>query len=292
MIEDSILTRRVGGHGVELSASVSGTGEPVVFLHGFPESARSWRRQMTAVTQAGFSAWAPNLRGYNGSDRPGALEAYRLDHLVADVVEIVRTSGACRAHIVGHDWGGIIAWTVAARFPAIVRSLVILNAPHPGVYRHKVWRTSQFFRSWYVGLFLVPQLPELLLSARDYSLLRRLFSIEAGPKAPFSREDVDAYVDQFRAPGALTAALNYYRANAGLGSAEDRNQLVTAPTLVLWGDRDKALSPVLLDGLHAFVRDLQVRRFANVGHWIQNEAPDEVNRALVDFLTHHGHGGS
>ena len=130
MAEDSNLTRRVTADGVELSVTVDGIGPPVVFLHGFPENARSWRHQIAAVTNAGFSAWAPDLRGYNQSERPTARTAYHLRHLMADVVALVRATGAPRAHLVGHDWGGIIAWSVAGHYPELIDTLVILYAPH------------------------------------------------------------------------------------------------------------------------------------------------------------------
>jgi epoxide hydrolase 4 len=292
MGEDSNLTRRVMGDGVELVATVAGSGPPVIFLHGFPENGSSWRHQIPAVTKAGFSAWAPDLRGYNRSGRPTEREAYHLRHLMADVAAIVRATGAPRAHIVGHDWGGIIAWSFAGHYAELVETLVIMNAPHLRIYSEKVWRSSQAFRSWYVGLFLLPLLPERLLAAGDFALLRRLFAIATGHTPAFTAADIDSYVAQFRAPHALTAALNYYRANAQpdavrLGATSE----ISAPTLVLWGDKDKALGVELLEDLQTVAANVRLKRFATVGHWIQNEIPDDVNRLLLAFITNHGRGG-
>ncbi len=286
MGEDSTLTRRIAGDGVELAVTVAGTGPPIVFLHGFPENARSWLHQIDAVTRAGFSAWVPDLRGYGTSDRPVDRDAYHLRHLMADVAAIVRATNWPRAHLVGHDWGGIIAWSVSGHYPELVDKLVILNAPHLQLYTRKLWRSSQFFRSWYVGLFLVPGVAEWLLSARDFRALRAMFRAGAGRALPFTSEDINAYVAQFRAPGALTAALNYYRANAvndgmRLGAAAR----TAAETLVLWGDRDAALGTALLDGLTEVAPKVRIHRFPDAGHWVQNEAADEVNRRLIDFLT-------
>ena len=280
------------GDGVELVTTVAGSGPPVIFLHGFPENATSWRHQLPAVARAGLSAWAPDLRGYNRSGRPSERDAYHLRHLMADVAAIVRATGAPRAHIVGHDWGGIIAWSFAGHYAELVETLVIMNAPHLRIYSEKVWRSSQAFRSWYVGVFLLPLIPEKLLAARDFALLRRLFQMATGDTPAFTAADIDRYVAQFRAPHALTAALNYYRANAQPDAVRlGATSQITAPTLVLWGDKDKALGVELLEDLPTVAADVRVRRFPTAGHWIQNEIPDEVNRLLVAFITNHGRGG-
>jgi pimeloyl-ACP methyl ester carboxylesterase len=273
---------RLPGAGVTLHAVVAGHGPPVILLHGFPEHWRSWRRLITPIAGAGFTAIAPDLRGYNESDRPPAREAYRLDVLVADLAALVRATQAPRARIVGHDWGGVIAWAFAARHPALVERLAVLNAPHPALYRRRLAHPDQLFRSAYVGVFRVPGLAERLLSAGDFALLRRLFTGSARP-GTFSREELDAYVAAMRPPGALTAALEYYRANfRGDGLAgPDR---VTAPTLVVWGERDAALSVRLLDGLPEVAPALTIRRLPMVGHWVHHEAPSEVLRELMPFL--------
>ncbi|WP_019140156.1 alpha/beta fold hydrolase [Noviherbaspirillum massiliense] len=276
---------RIRGDGVELHVAITGDGPPVILLHGFPENWRSWQHQIAPLVAAGYSVWMPDLRGYNLSDMPPTREAYRLRHLVADVAMLAEGSGHPRVHLVGHDWGGIIAWAFAAACPALLDKLVILNAPHMRIYRDKLWRSSQLLRSWYVLFFQLPFLPERALSQANYRAVRRIFEKLPARHGTFSAQDVDAYIDGLARPGALTAALNYYR--AGLRSG-DLSRAFAAPiearTLVIWGERDPALGSYLLDGLERFVPHLQVHRIPGASHWVQNEAPDQVNRALLDFL--------
>jgi pimeloyl-ACP methyl ester carboxylesterase len=274
------------GAGVRLHAAHVGEGPPVLFLHGFPEFWISWRHQLPALAEAGFRAVALDMRGYNLSDRPSQRQDYALDLLVEDVAAVVRQLGG-RAHVVAHDWGGIVAWAFAGRYPQLLDKLVIINAPHMGVYRKKVVRTSQIFRSWYIGLFCLPgHVAEKALSKDNYAWLKRIF--EKGPlqKHAFSKAQIDEYTDVMRQPGALTAALNYYREGTSTIVAMDlaANAHVSASTLVLWGDQDPALGVELLDGLDAYVSKLRIQRFLNSSHWLQNELPEEVNRALIDFL--------
>jgi epoxide hydrolase 4 len=271
--------------GVDLHVVRAGEGAPVILLHGFPEHWYSWRRQMTALADAGFAAWAPDLRGYNLSDRPAGRESYRLHYLVEDIAALVRATGQARAHVVGHDWGGIIAWAFAMAHPALLDRLVILNAPHPRLYLEKVRRPPQMLRSWYVLFFQLPGLPERALSAWDFRMVRRMFRHGPARRWAFSDEDIEQYVTALARPRALTAALNYYRASLGseLG-AYARSALIEAETLVIWGERDPALGIELLDGLERVAPRLRVQRLPDAGHWVQNEAPEEVSRLLVDFL--------
>jgi epoxide hydrolase 4 len=277
--------------GVTLHVAIAGTGRPIILLHGFPENWRSWQHQFAPLVSAGFSVWAPDLRGYNGSDRPAERAAYHIEQLTGDVAALVRATGSSRANLAGHDWGGVIAWTFAARFPDLVDRLVILNAPHPARYARKVLHPRQLFKSWYVLAFLVPGLAERLLAARDGAVLRRLFERSpAGPGA-FESDRIDFYVRAMTAPGALTAALNYYRANAGIRSFLPHVQPVPHETLVIWGEKDQALSTVLLDGLDKVAPRSRIHRFPGVGHWVNNEVPAEVSELMTRFFTSHGEHG-
>jgi pimeloyl-ACP methyl ester carboxylesterase len=282
-----------GGVGLHVLRAAEGAGRPaVVLLHGFPEDARSWRRQIGPLVGAGFSVLAPDLRGYHRSDRPAGRAAYHLRHLVEDVAAVVRASGRERAHVVGHDWGGIVAWTFAGRCPELLDKLVILNAPHMGVYAEKVWRTSQVFRSWYVGFFQVPWLPERALSAGNFFALRRALRRLAGGPGAFTEAEIEGYVAAMKAPGALTAAINYYRENVRSGGLEiARSARTDAETLVIWGERDPALVVGLLDRLERFAPRVRVHRIAKAGHWVHREAADEVNRVMIEFLTNGGRAG-
>jgi pimeloyl-ACP methyl ester carboxylesterase len=284
--ESEFCHRRIAGDGVDLHVVTAGIGPPVILLHGFPENSRSWRRQMPELVSAGFSAWAPDLRGYNRSGRPLEQAAYRLDHLVADVAHLVNATGHPRAHIVGHDWGGIIAWSFAQRYPELVDKLVILNAPHMKIYLQKVKHPRQMLKSWYMLFFLLPRLPELALAANNFRAIRRMFRQGPLNKEAFSNQDIEEYVRALSRPGALTAALNYYRANLTMADAVRfaHPEPVNAQTLVIWGERDPALGTELLDGLHKIVPRIQIHRIPYSSHWVQNEAPKEVNRVLISFL--------
>ena len=276
---------RIRGDGVELHVARAGEGPPVILLHGFPENWTSWTRQIDPLVAAGFSVMAPDLRGYNLSDRPPARGDYHLRHLVADVAALVRASGSPRAHIVGHDWGGLVAWTFAGVHPELTHKLAVLNAPHLENFLREVRRPPQMYRSWYVLLFRVPYLPEWLLSRNGFRAIRGVFNYGPARRGAFGKAKIDAYVEALAAPGALRAALDYYRALFSRDALEmGRKARVEADTLVIWGERDPALGLELLDGLRRVAPRACVYRIPDSGHWVQNEAPDEVNRALIDFL--------
>jgi pimeloyl-ACP methyl ester carboxylesterase len=272
------------GDGVLLNGVRAGTGShTVILLHGFPENSSTWLHQIHALADAGFNVIAPDLRGYGASERPPSRQAYGIRHLVDDVAAIIRSEGD-RASVVGHDWGGVIAWAFAEEYPNLLDRLVILNAPHPRIFAKRVRRPPQMLRSWYVLFFLIPWLPERILSAADFSLVRSMFSRLPARPDTFSEERIEQLVDGLRPKGALTAALNYYRANALRMGLNRGKRKIEAPTLVLWGDLDPALGVELLDGLDRYVENVRIQRFSEASHWIQNEVPEEVSRALVEFL--------
>ena len=281
----TIRHERLRGDGLELHVAVAGHGPPVILLHGFPENWTSWRWQFAPLVDAGFSVWAPDMRGYNESDRPRERDAYRLRHLVNDVASIVRATGHGRAHLAGHDWGGIVAWTFAGVYPELLNKLVIVNAPHMDIFLEKVRRPPQMFRSAYVLLFQAPGIAEWTLSAWNHRALRKSFTLLSGRSGAFRDEDIDGYVRGLSVSGALTAALNYYRANLRREPlARASSARVEAETLVIWGDRDPTLGIELLDDLHTVAPHARVHHIPDAGHWVQNEAPEEVNRLIVEFL--------
>ncbi|WP_435179010.1 alpha/beta fold hydrolase [Halorussus sp. AFM4] len=265
----------------------------VVLLHGFPEFWYSWRHQLPALADAGFRAVAVDMRGYNRSEKPRGLDSYRTDELVGDVAGLVEHFGRERSHVVGHDWGGLVAWETALRRPELVDRLAVLNAPHPAAYRRELGRNpEQWRRSWYVLWFQVPALPEAFLGARDAAGVGRLLRESAAP-GTFSDADVRRYRAAASRPGALASALNYYRAafRESLGDElrralgrRDRTDRVRAPTLLVWGERDPALGVELTEGLDRWVPDLRVERLPDATHWVQNDRPDEVSDLLVDHF--------
>lgn len=285
MNQPQVRLERIEGDGLRLHALVAGEGPPVVLLHGFPENGHSWQHQVPALAAAGFSVWVPNLRGYPPSDISPRRADYHLRHLVGDVAAIVSATGHPRAAVVGHDWGGLIAWAFAGAYPALLDRLVILNAPHMEVYAEKLRSTSQFFRSAYIAGFLLPRFPEWILSAGHFAVVRWMFRAFTARRGTFSDEDIARYVDCLSAPGALKAALDYYRANTGADSMElARSARTDAPVLVIWGEKDPALGSFLLEGLERFAPRVRIHRIPESSHWVQNEAPEEVNRVLLQFL--------
>jgi pimeloyl-ACP methyl ester carboxylesterase len=277
--------REIDVNNVRLHYVESGQGEPVVLLHGFPEFWYSWRRQLPALAAAGFRAMAVDLRGYNLSSKPRGVANYRMAALVNDLAAFIRMVAGGRALIVGHDWGGVLAWRLAALHPELTRKLAVLNAPHPARMRQVLRRNPmQWLRSWYVLLFQLPWLPERLLRARDFVLLERAFRREPINPAAFSAEDIAEYKAMLGQPGGLTAALHYYRAAMRYpGDLYDKPQSV-APTLVIWGCRDPHLGVSLTERLGPWVPDLRVERLAGASHWVQNDAPEQVNELLIGFF--------
>ncbi|MCK6527420.1 alpha/beta fold hydrolase [Myxococcota bacterium] len=269
--------------GVRLSCHLAGSGPPTVLLHGFPESWRSFDLQIPPLSSRLHLA-VPDLRGYGGSDKPAG--GYDLDTLADDVHGLIRALWPGRAaRVVGHDWGGAIAFALAARHPDVVDRLAILNAPHPALFARRVFTTRQLLRSWYMFAFQVPLLPEALLRAGDGAALARMVRAAAARPDALPESDVRRTVEGMLEPGVLESGLAYYRAALRHPlRALSYDRAIEAPTLVLWGEKDPALGVDLLRGLERWVPRLRVHRVPGAGHWVQREAADEVNRALLEWL--------
>jgi pimeloyl-ACP methyl ester carboxylesterase len=280
-----LTERYVSANGIRFHVLEAGAGPLVLLLHGFPEFSYSWHRQLPALAAAGLHAVAPDLRGYNLSDKPPDVRDYRLRTLVADVAGLISALGAERAVVVGHDWGGAIAWKFAMLHRELLERLAILNAPHPAAFARELRRPRQWLRSWYILYFQVPWLPELGLSAGHAHFLKRTLRTEPVSPDAFTDEDIRLYREALMRPGALAAALNYYRALFRCpGELRHGNRTITAPTLLIWGERDPYLGVGMTDNLTRWVPNLRVERIANASHWVQNDAPQRVNELLVDFL--------
>ncbi len=274
------------GIDAQLHVEESGHGDPVVLLHGFPEFSACWRHQLPALAAAGFRAIAPDLRGYNLSDRPRGVKNYRTNELVSDIVALIRKLPGGKAHIVGHDWGGVLAWRLAAQHPELVNKLVVLNAPHPAAYLRTLKHNPiQWLRSWYVLFFQLPWLPERLIKSRNFALLERAWKKDPVTAGAYTDEEVARYKEALGQPGALTAAIDYYRAALRWsGDLHGKPQSVSVPTLLIWGERDRYLGLDLSEGLEVWIPDLQLKRIPGASHWVQNDVPEIVNRLLSDFL--------
>lgn len=275
---------RVRANDIEFACTVAGpdNGAPVVLLHGFPETAYGWRRQIPALAAAGFRVIAPDQRGYGRSDKPAGVAAYSVEMLAQDVVGIAAALGHDRFALVGHDWGGIVAWCLAGRHAAHVDRLAILNAPNLDVLPgYALYHPGQLLRSAYVAAFQMPLLPEIALASFDHSVLQAMLTQGARPRT-FAPAELAAYREAWSQPGALTAMLNWYRAVARRRPRPAAR--ITMPTLILWGDRDVALQSSLAEASAELCDRVEVVHVDEAGHWLQHEAANEVSSRLVAFL--------
>ncbi len=269
-------------NGVQLHYVTQGNGPLVLFLHGFPEFWYSWRHQLEAFG-SDYKVVAPDLRGYNDSDKPKEKSAYALPELVKDVAGTIRALGYERCTLVGHDWGGAIAWSFAYAYPQMLEQLIVLNLPHPAKFAAGLRTPQQLLKSWYVGLFQLPVLPEILLEAGNYAAIRAAFQGQAS--AAFTEADIDALVAAAAKPGAIASMLNYYRnIFSSDGLLDQQWGVLDVPALMIWGENDVALGKELTYGTADYVRDLTIRYIAGCSHWVQQEQPALVNQYIREFL--------
>jgi pimeloyl-ACP methyl ester carboxylesterase len=295
-LNSRVVHREAEVNGVRLHYAEAGHGPPVVLLHGFPDFWYGWRRQIPALAEAGYRVIAPDLRGYNLSEKPKGMKEYRLEALAEDVAALIRSVGAGPAAVAGHDWGGVIAWRLPMLHPELVEKLIVLNAPHPGTWLREVWKPRQLLRSGYQLFFQIPRLPEAWIRANDFAVLRAVLKHDPARRDAFTGEDIGYYVEAMARPGALTASLNYYRANAR------RNPLpllrsfrpTDTPTLLIWGMKDRYLGPWFTEGLETWAPRLRVERLPDASHWVTADEPVRVNRLILEFLREgerpHGRG--
>jgi pimeloyl-ACP methyl ester carboxylesterase len=283
---EALLDDGVRLHYVEAGPS---DGPLVVLLHGFPEFWYSWRRQLPALAAAGFHAVAPDMRGYNRSDRPREWRKYDTDRLADDVLGLIRHFGAERTLLVGHDWGAAVAYATAMRHPEAVTRLAILNVPHPERMLAGFRTFKQLKKSWYMFFFQIPSLPEWLLARDGFSFAKRSLRAGSAPGS-FTDEDLERYVEAWSQPGALTGMINYYRAalRQSPRGALSRLRPIQAPTLVIWGERDQHLGAELAEPSRALVPNVRMEWVAEAGHFVQHDAAERVNELLIGFLREHG----
>jgi len=257
-------------------------GKPVLLLHGFPEFHWSYRFQWPALAQAGFRIIVPDQRGYNLTDK---TPPYDLDTLARDIAELQAALGIGQSHIVGRDWGGVVAYAFAHRYPERVHKLVVMNAPHINAYLDAIraGNLTQMRKSWYVYAFQVPVLPEAAFARHDFELIERAFS----RLKHVTPDDIARYKDAHRQPGALTAMIGWYRALMQWMvrySFQPPVEPVRAPTQVIWGKRDLALDFRINDTLARYVPDVRIASILGASHWVQMDAPERVNELLLSFL--------
>ena len=279
-----IDTLTIAANGLRFHVAACGPedGPPVLLLHGFPECAHAWRHQLEALGAAGLRAITPDQRGYGRTEKPNGVRSYTIDALAEDVVELAAALGHRRFTLIGHDWGGIVAWHLASTRPAVLERMAILNAPHLGVAaRFARGHPLQWIKSAYVGYFQLPVIPELTLTSWDCGLLVAALERSSRPGA-FSAEDLRLYRDAWTQPGAMTAMLNWYRAMPLQPTGpQDR---IAVPVRVIWGDRDNALEPGLAEESAGVCDAAEVIHLPEATHWLHHEEIERVNALLLEFV--------
>ncbi len=283
-ISETWQHRDIITNGIRMHYVTQGEGPLVVLLHGFPEFWYSWRHQIPFLAEHGYMVVAPDLRGYNDTDKP--RKGYDVPTLLRDIVGLIKGLGREKAIIVGHDWGGILAWEFAIRHPEMTERLVAMNAPHPAAMRREFRTLKQLRKSSYMFFFQLPWLPEYVLLRNHANEVGRTLRGNAGQKSVFSREETAIYQQAMSKPGAATASLNYYRQifRRPPSPSTGKNPYVRVPTLLIWGEQDRALGIELTIGLEQWVDHLEIRRIPDSGHWVQQEQPEKVNRYVLEFL--------
>lgn len=290
-IDETIRFEFVEANGQSFEVAMCGEGDSLaICLHGFPEHALSWGEQLPVLARLGYRAWAPNQRGYGRSSRPEKVSDYDIEKLIADVAALIDASGAKRTVLIGHDWGAVVAWAFAARRLRPLDALIIMNVPHPRCYLRQLFRSSQFFKSWYIYFFQLPWLPEWLLTRRQARAVSGMILRSSTNPAGFPRDVLVAFRQNAQIPGAATAMLNWYRAmfrrslRRSRGSRQDFPVIQTR-TLMIWGEEDVALDKSTTYDTGRYVTDLTLRYLPGVSHWVQQDATEAVNDMMTCFLT-------
>ncbi|MFA5988264.1 MAG: alpha/beta fold hydrolase [Sphingomonas sp.] len=289
--EDSGVTlKMIRANGIELEVAELGAHDGneqrlALCVHGFPELNYSWRHQMPLLSALGWRVWAPNMRGYGASSKPGGIRSYRLNTLVDDLGALIDASGATEVMLVAHDWGAIVAWHFAIRRVRPLVRLVIMNVPHPMVAQRESGNWRQWLMSWYILFFQLPRLPEWAMGRASARGIKRAILGMAVDKSRFPGPVLQIYANAALRPGALTGMINYYRALLCTPDYRDIGDgLIDTPTLLIWGEEDKALGIWCAHGTNTWVPDIELHLLPGVSHWVQQEAPERVNDILRQWL--------
>jgi pimeloyl-ACP methyl ester carboxylesterase len=283
-------------NGIRLHYVSVGKGKLIMFVHGFPEFWYEWEKQLIEFGQD-YQAVAPDLRGYNLSSKPSDVEKYHVKYLIEDLRALADNLGHEKFIMVGHDWGGGVAWSAAMRHPELLEKLVIINSPHPAVFARELLNNPDQQKASQYMLMLRSAEAERVLSENNFARLSDVL-VQFGSKWEMSEERRLKYIDAWSQPGALTGSLNYYRASPLYPptSTEDKEQIksilnlpkemlaVRVPTLVIWGEQDRALLTGNLEGLEEYIEDLTVKRIPDGTHWVIHEQPELVNTLIRDFI--------
>lgn len=282
---DALEHKYIETNGVRLHVVQAGPrdGELVMLLHGFPEFWYGWRKQITYLAGKGYRVWAPDQRGYALSDKPKKVRDYQVYLLAEDIAGLIKASGKEEAILVGHDWGGIVAWHTARTYPELIKRLVILNAPHETAMSQQIKQNpAQIFRSSYAGFFQIPQLPEKLLSRSNWEPATKMLQATSR-KGTFSNAELDCYREAWSQSRAFTSMLNWYRAMARSLSSQDIPNRVSTPTMVIWGAKDKFLGRDLALRSLSFCDEGRLVFLETATHWVHLEETEQVNELIEQF---------
>jgi pimeloyl-ACP methyl ester carboxylesterase len=267
------------------TAGDSGSERLALCLHGFPESAESWRHQLPLLAELGYRVWAPNQRGYGRTTRPAQRADYHASHLLDDVAGLIDAAKARSVLLIAHDWGGLIGWLFALRRIRPLERFCVMNLPHPTLFlEHLEHNRAQRRRSIYERIFQLPRLPEWLFLRRGARAVQDAFRNMAVDKSQFPDDVLAKFSEQALQPGAMTAMLNWYRANPFREVCRGDFPVLDTPTLMIWGEHDAALGVEMTRGTQELVRDLETR-YLNASHWVQQDAPVQTNAILRAWLT-------
>jgi epoxide hydrolase 4 len=275
-------------NGIALHVVLAGpaSGKPLVFLHGFPEFWFAWRHQIDHFVSSGYRLIIPDQRGYNLSDKPAGIASYSIDLLARDVVGVLDNVTDSKAFVVGHDWGAVVTWYLAARYSEGIHRTAMLSVPHPRVFIKNLIKPAQLRRSWYLFFFQLPWLPERILRRRDWVLLVRALRDTSSPGV-FSDRDLEQYKKSWAKKGALTAMLNWYRAallRPSKLALDPEASRVKVPTLLIWGKNDQFVDEAMARESLQYCDDGHLEMFETATHWVQHEQPTQVNNLLSQFF--------
>jgi pimeloyl-ACP methyl ester carboxylesterase len=273
-------------NGLRLHVAQAGPegGPLIILLHGFPEYWGGWRKLYPALAEAGLRVWMPDQRGYNLSDKPAAMPDYNLDILIQDILGLIEASGQERVIVLGHDWGGVVAWWLANKHPEKVEKLIILNCPHHRVFAEEsrtVWQ--QRLKIWYMFFFQIPRLPEFLLGLGNHAILAALMRRSSRPGS-FSEGDIADYRGAWGQPGAIRAMLNWYRAMFQTKPARPDSWRIQVPTLIIWGKQDGVLRWQMAEASAKLCDSAEVVYIDEATHWVASDAPAAVSEHILRFL--------
>ena len=269
-----------GYNGVKLHTVIIGNGEPIILLHGFPDFWYGWKYVILGL-QDDFQLIIPDTRGINLSDKPEGAKNYQIDILVDDIKELANKLNIKKFTLVGHDWGGAISWAFGYKYPELLNKLVIINAPHPKIFRKKIEKNPKQRRSsGYIFQLLKPGGEQSLLKNEMMGLKAAVFGT-ARKKNAFTEEDKQKYIDSWSQPNSILCGVNYYRANRTI---EQSAENIEVPTLVIHGMKDNFVRPIVLEGLPEFVKNLQIVKAEKSSHWVMHDEPDLVASSIKDFV--------